>query len=59
MWIDVDHMGVAVDHTFGHTEWRVVMAAARQRMVRSFTDDECRTYDIDPYPTLEEMRAGG
>jgi DNA-binding SARP family transcriptional activator/WD40 repeat protein/serine/threonine protein kinase len=31
---------------------------ARQRITRSFTTEECVTYDIDPCPTLEEMRSG-
>lgn len=29
---------------------------ARSRLTRSFTADECATYDIDPCPTLAEIR---
>jgi WD40 repeat protein len=35
-----------------------VIALGRSRIVRSFTEDECATYDIDPCPTLEEMKTG-
>lgn len=35
-----------------------LVAIARQRITQSFTRDECTTYEIDPCPTLEEVRAG-
>ena len=54
MWIDDERMGVAIVHSFGRTEWRVVtlnpaavVAAARQSLVRDFTPDECGTYQIE------------
>ncbi len=31
---------------------------ARSRITRTFTDQECTTYNIDPCPTLEEVQAG-
>ena len=31
---------------------------SRQALRRSFTDQECLTYRIDPCPSLEEMRRG-
>lgn len=31
---------------------------ARQRLTRGFTHEECTIYNINPYPALEEMRAG-
>jgi WD40 repeat protein len=31
---------------------------ARNRITRSFTDDECTTYRIDPCPDLEKIRGG-
>ena len=35
-----------------------LIADTRASLLRSFTDQECRTYRIDPCPTLEEMRDG-
>lgn len=32
------------------------LAYARSTLTRTFTADECRTYDIDPCPTLQELR---
>lgn len=34
-----------------------LMASARQRLTRSFTESECSTYEIDPCPTLEELKS--
>ena len=34
----------------------VLIRTAADRVTRSFTDQECATYDIDPCPTLEEIR---
>lgn len=31
---------------------------ARTRVTRGFTETECSTYQIDPCPTLEEIRSG-
>ncbi len=31
---------------------------ARSRVTRGFSDTECSTYQIDPCPTLEEIRGG-
>jgi WD40 repeat protein len=31
---------------------------ATSRITRSFTDDECATYRIDPCPTLEDLKSG-
>jgi hypothetical protein len=31
---------------------------ARTRVIRTFTDNECSTYNIDPCPTLEELKNG-
>lgn len=35
----------------------VLLEHARQRLTRSFTTEECATYDVDPCPTLEETRS--
>jgi WD40 repeat protein len=32
-----------------------LVASAQRNLVRSFTDEECATYRIDPCPSLEEM----
>ena len=65
MFIDAERMGVAVTfpENLGRTEWRVyelnpetVVDRARASLVRSFTDAECRLYNIDPCPTLEEIQ---
>ncbi len=36
-----------------------LLETARSRLTRTFTPEECNTYDIDPCPTLEELRVGG
>ena len=36
----------------------VLLAVARDRLTRSFSDQECAIYRIDPCPTLEEIRSG-
>ena len=36
-----------------------LLAKTRAGLLRSFTDQECVQYRIDPCPTLDEMRAGG
>ena len=36
----------------------VLLAVARDRLTRSFSDQECANYRIDPCPTLEEIRSG-
>jgi WD40 repeat protein len=62
MWIDEDTLAVTLA-TRG--EWAVVtvrndelLDAARAGLTRSYTVDECRLYNIDPCPTLEEIKAG-
>ncbi len=35
-----------------------LMQIAGERLTRSFTDEECSIYGIDPCPTLEEIRTG-
>lgn len=35
-----------------------IRSTAVSTLTRSFTDQECATYDIDPCPTLEELREG-
>ena len=35
-----------------------LLADVRASLLRSFTDQECRTYRIDPCPTLEEFQSG-
>lgn len=35
-----------------------LVRTARERLTRTFTPSECSTYNIDPCPTLEEIRAG-
>ncbi len=35
-----------------------LVARTRANLRRSFTDQECAAYRIDPCPTLEEMRGG-
>jgi WD40 repeat protein len=50
----------------GSEDWAVMMSLnpevlaqnARDRLTRSFTAEECNTYDIDPCPTLEELKLG-
>jgi hypothetical protein len=36
----------------------LLLETARSRVTRAFTQEECNTYNIDPCPTLEEIRAG-
>ncbi|MEA1902032.1 MAG: WD40 repeat domain-containing protein [Actinomycetota bacterium] len=35
-----------------------LVETARSKLTRSFTDEECVTYNIDPCSTLEEMKTG-
>lgn len=35
-----------------------LLDVARSRLTRSFTADECATYNVDPCPTLEEIKTG-
>jgi hypothetical protein len=35
-----------------------LVSLARDRLTRGFRPEECATYDIDPCPTLEEMKSG-
>jgi WD40 repeat protein len=62
MWIDEDTLAVTLA-TRG--EWAVVtvrndelLDLARAGLTRSYTVDECRLYNIEPCPTLEEIRSG-
>lgn len=57
-WVDEDTL------LLGTRSWAAQMTVdpdilidhARQRLTRSFTEAECATYDIDPCPTLGELR---
>jgi len=62
MWVDSDTLGVALG---ANAEWKVVtlrqnelLDQARNALTRSYTDDECRLYGIDPCPTLEDIKTG-
>jgi WD40 repeat protein len=39
------------------TEATELLAIASERLVRSFSEEECIVYEIDPCPTLDELRA--
>ena len=58
-WLDVDHLLVGTA-TGSWAEISLLakdlITAAKESVTRSFTDDECATYRIDPCPSLEEMR---
>jgi hypothetical protein len=36
-----------------------LVKAVRASFTRTFTTSECKTYAIDPWPTVEQMRAVG
>jgi DNA-binding SARP family transcriptional activator/WD40 repeat protein len=63
VWLDDGRLGATVTLENWTTEWRVyeldpdaVLGNARDSLVRSFTDAECRLYKIDPCPTLAEIQ---
>lgn len=59
-WVDESTLMV------GSRFWAVLLTVdtealietARERLTRSFTAEECSTYNIDPCPTLEEVKTG-
>jgi len=60
-WLDDDTIAVGTTSgSFGTMSLSTeeFLHATRQRLRRSFTEQECVTYRIDPCPTLEEMRGG-
>jgi hypothetical protein len=60
-WLDDDSLLVGTwDGQFGTVSLStdVFLEETRQGLRRTFTDQECATYRIDPCPTLEEMRQG-
>ena len=59
----VDEQTIAINYASGF--WATVeigidplLEIARSRLLRTFTDQECLTYRIDPCPSLEELRGG-
>ena len=36
-----------------------LLSIARSRLTRSFTVEECATFEVDPCPTLADMQADG
>jgi len=40
------------------TETQDLIAAARSKVTRTLTTVECRDFDIDPCPTLEDIKNG-
>ena len=62
-WIDEQHIAVGTGQggTWGviTLDFGEVIEQARAQLTRTFTDDECRIYRIDPCPTLEEIRSEG
>jgi len=58
-WLDDDTIVVGTTTgSFGTVSLSTeeFLKATRERLRRSFTEQECTTYRIDPCPTLEEMR---
>jgi len=62
VWIDDETIGIALADG---ALWAVepldierVVDNARESLTRTFTDDECAIYGIDPCPDLETIRAG-
>jgi hypothetical protein len=39
-------------------DWEELLDVARSRVTRSFSEEECEVYHIDPCPTLDELRDG-
>jgi hypothetical protein len=59
VWIDDETVIIGTnDGLFGILSLSTddFLHATRANLRRSFTDDECQRYDIDPCPTLEELR---
>jgi hypothetical protein len=60
-WLNDDHlMVISIDgsvlvFTMDGEDLRQVAAAA---LTRGFTEEECSSFDMDPCPTLEELRNG-
>jgi DNA-binding SARP family transcriptional activator/WD40 repeat protein len=60
-WLDEETLVVGT----GNGPWTVVtldpdrlLGAVKASLRRGFTDDECSLYEIEPCPTLEELRGG-
>jgi WD40 repeat protein len=60
MWIDDNTMGIALADG---ARWAVVtldvqelLRQARTAVTRTFTDEECTLYSIDPCPTLDQIK---
>jgi hypothetical protein len=64
VWLDDEHMGAVVLLDWGHVRWQTidlssgaVVEMAVDDLVRGFSQSECETYDVEPCPTLDEMRS--
>lgn len=60
-WIDDETVVVGTSTGFFGTvslSTDRLLADTRAGLLRSFTDQECRTYRIDPCPTLDEIQSG-
>lgn len=61
-WLDNNHIvvGTGSTGTWGMLtlDFDEVVHRAADQLTRSFTDEECRIYRIDPCPTLEEAQSG-
>ena len=62
-WISEDRIAVFLIDLGASARWFTALldtgdlvAEARSRLIRGFTDEECATYRIDPCPTLSEIR---
>jgi WD40 repeat protein len=58
-WLNENHLmvilpdGSVLVFTIDTEELKQIV---RSRLTRGFTEEECATYDLDPCPTLEEIR---
>jgi hypothetical protein len=52
--VDLDGFGVGVEVSLAVDD---LVADAQERLTRSFTVGECATYQIDPCPTLDDIRS--
>ncbi len=64
VWMDDQRMGAVLVRDFFQVEWQVidldqkdVARVAASKLVRSFTNQECQLYRINPCTTLEEIRS--